>query len=149
MNLKDSISIISGGLNSMNEIYGRPLFDEIAIVALKERMPEIYYYEGPRGASFANEFLANTQAIRSELDKLATHRESFGGELFFTNEGDGVHMDACLCIGPPQVYLFCNNVRKSMVEIRADPKWPECKSKLQAISASFSLNPFSIGAQGL
>ena len=141
MNLEDSLEIILHNLELMNDKYGHTVFDEIAIVNLKDNHPEFYYYKGPRGSSFSNEFMDNSCHIREELKE--SHSNS-GGEFYFTNEGAGVYIDACIRIGSPHVYLFCNNVKKSMVQIREDSNWEIAKPHFLEISLSFSLNPLSV-----
>ncbi|MEM7792543.1 MAG: hypothetical protein AAF546_14155 [Verrucomicrobiota bacterium] len=123
----------------MNTAYKRVVFDEIAILGLKNNSLKLHFYKGPRQSEFMNEFADDTISLRQELIKEQT---SHGGEFSFTREGGGAKMDAYICLGP-DVYLFCNNTEKSMPEVTSDPNWLEAQSEFLNASQLFAVDPLS------
>jgi hypothetical protein len=139
MELDEAVEIIRFYLREMDKLYKRPVFDEVAIVHVGEKQPEVYYYEGPRGSVFASDFMDNTRSLRELMDSQPTES---GGEMDFTDDGHGVNMDAYVCLGK-DVYLFLNNIRKSMLDIKGDPLWKDVQPKFLDLTESFGLNPLN------
>jgi hypothetical protein len=140
MNLQTAISRIQKSFTRMNEAYQRTVFDELAIVGIDEADVKLHYYDGPREALFMKDFADKTVALRTEL---TTEQTENGGEFGFTREGTGDRFDAYICLGP-QVYLFCNNTRKSMREVTQDPRWLEAQSKFLNASQAFAADPLKL-----
>lgn len=142
MNLENAVTRIRECFDQMNKAYQRKVFDEVAIVEIASSSVKVHYYDGPRQAVFMEEFPNKTVAVRKEL---LTEQSEHGGEFGFTREGAGDHFDAYICVGP-QVYLFCNNLEKSMHEITEDPRWLEAQAKFLNASQVFAADPLT--AQG-
>ena len=87
-----------------------------------------------------SEFADSTTSLRQELTEDQTDD---GGEFSFTREGDGASMDAYICLGP-KVYLFCNNVAKSMKETTADPAWLNAQGEFLNASQHFAVDPLML-----
>ncbi|MDQ8193162.1 hypothetical protein QEH59_01905 [Coraliomargarita sp. SDUM461004] len=140
MDINAATARIQKSFTLLNAAYGRAVFDELAIVSLAGESPELHYYEGPRREAFMEEFADSTLLLRQEL----THEQTeLGGEFSFTREGDGIGMDAYICLGP-KVYLFCNNVEKSMKEITQDPAWLDAQGEFLNASQYFAVDPLQL-----
>lgn len=137
MDLPTAIARIEKSFNKLNKAYGRAVFDELAVVGLAGDSLDLLHYEGPRRDDFMAEFADSTISLRKEL---TADQTDLGGEFSFTREGDGVGMDAYICLGP-KVYLFCNNVAKSMKEITQDPAWLDAQGEFLNASQFFAVDP--------
>lgn len=140
MNLQTAVSRISKSSSKMDAAYGRPVFDELAILGLDGGELKLHHYKGPNESGFLSEFADNTMALRKELTEDQT---GLGGEFSFTREGEGAGMDAYICLGP-EVYLFCNNTQKSMQEVTQDPKWLDAQGEFLNLSQYFSVDPLNL-----
>jgi len=140
MDLPTASAHIEKSFNKLNSAYGRAVFDELAIVGLSGESLELHYYQGPRRDAFMAEFAESTMSLRKELTADLTDH---GGEFSFTREGDGAGMDAYICLGP-KVYLFCNNVGKSMKEITQDPAWLDAQGEFLNASQYFAVEPLAV-----
>lgn len=137
MNLESAISRISKSFAKLDAAYGREVFDELAIVGLVGGELKLHHYKGPNQGGFMSEFADNSIALRKELTEDQT---ALGGEFSFTREGDGVSMDAYICLGP-DAYLFCNHTQKSMQEITQDPAWLNAQGEFLNASQHFAVDP--------
>jgi len=140
MNLSTAVSRITKSVSKLDAAYGRPLFDELAILAFVGRELELHYYRGPNEKGFMAEFADNTVALRTELTDDQT---SLGGEFSFTREAEGASMDAYICLGP-DIYLFCNNTAKSMQEVTEDPRWLDAQGEFLNLSQFFAVDPLDL-----
>ncbi|MEM8866708.1 MAG: hypothetical protein AAGC73_00415 [Verrucomicrobiota bacterium] len=140
MQLSTAITKIQTSLAKMNTAYKRVVFDETAVMSWEGASLKLHYYEGPRREVFTAEFADDTISLREELMQAQT---SLGGEFSFTREGSGAKMDAYICLGP-KVYLFCNNMAKSMHEVTSDPQWLEAQSDFLNLSQQFAVDPLSL-----
>lgn len=141
MNLETAVRRIQQCFRKMDEAYHRKVFDEIAILGLEESGVKLHYYEGPDQAAFMKNFGDKTMSVRKELTGEKTHT---GSEFGFTREGAGDRFDGYICLGP-QVYLFCNNTKKSMKEVTEDPRWLAAQSEFLNASQPFAVDPLKIG----
>lgn len=142
MNLESATSRISKSFSKLDTAYGRPVFDELAIIGLVGGELKLHHYTGPNEGGFMAEFADNTFALRKELTEDQT---ALGGEFSFTREGDGASMDAYICLGP-DAYLFCNHTQKSMHEITQDPRWLEAQGEFLNASQHFAVDPLDLNA---
>lgn len=140
MDLATATARIDQSFKKLNAAYGRKVFDELAIVNLSGEALELLHYEGPRREALMAEFADSTVSLRQEL---TAEQSDKGGEFSFTREGDGAHMDAYICLGP-KVYLFCNNVAKSMKEITQDPAWLVAQGEFLNASQVFAVAPLQL-----
>jgi len=141
MNLESAISRIHKSFEKMDAAYGRHVFDELAIVGLEAGGLKLHSYKGPRGQTvFMNDFADDSISLRREL---TAEQTSLGGEFSFTREGDGIGIDAYICLGP-NAYLFCNNTDKSMHDITQDPLWLNAQGQFLGVSQHFAVDPLEI-----
>jgi hypothetical protein len=138
MNLESAITRIRKSFTKLNEAYGRPVFDEIAIVQTSEATTlSLKYYEGAREAEFLNELMEDSVALRNDVGDT---RNNLGGEFGFTREGGGEGIDAYICLGP-RVFLLCNNTKQSMEEVTRDARWLTAQSEFLNASQYFAVDP--------
>jgi len=142
MNLESAVTFIKKSFGKLDAAYGRPVFDELAIVGLSGSELKLHHYDGPNEEGFLSEFADNTLALRKELTE---DQSALGGEFSFTREGQGAGMDAYICLGP-EVYLFCNHTQKSMQEITQDPKWLDAQGEFLNASQGFAVDPITLSA---
>lgn len=141
MNLKPAITRIQKSFAKMNEAYGRPVFDEIAIVQVSEATTlTLHYYEGDREAGFLNEMMDDSVALRNDVGDT---RNNLGGEFGFTREGGGEGIDAYICLGP-RIFLLCNNTAQSMEEVTKDARWLQAQGEFLNASQYFAVDPLQI-----
>ena len=142
MNIELAIAQISKSFSKLDAAYGRPVFDELAVVGLDGGELKLHHYQGPNESGFLADFADYTFALRKELTEDQT---ALGGEFSFTREGEGASMDAYICLGP-EVYLFCNHTQKSMHEITQDPMWLEAQGEFLNATQHFAVDPLFIDA---
>jgi hypothetical protein len=136
MNLADARSIIITALGRMNALYQKPVFDEWVLVKMAGEQGAILSYQGPRSGSYQRKFKEDVGPLRAELDQ----RHMAVGDFAFVHDGVGTRFDACVRLGQAS-YLFCNNVAKSMTEIRQDPLWLEAQKPFVDLSVKFRSDP--------
>lgn len=125
----------------MNEAYGRPVFDELAIVQVTDVSTlSLHYYEGAREAEFLNEMMEDSVALRNDVGDT---RNNLGGEFGFTREGGGEGIDAYICLGP-RIFLLCNNTAQSMEEVTKDGRWLQAQGEFLNASQYFVVDPLEI-----
>ena len=132
MTLEDAKSAITLTLGRMNAVYSQTVFDEWMLVSLRPDGGAILAYHGPRAESYRREFAADVQPLRALL---AARKQNIG-DFEFAHDAAGTRFDACLKTGPAS-FLFCNNTKKSMAEIRQSPLWLEAQKAFAALSAKF------------
>ncbi len=140
MNLEAAIEHIRRDFKKMNEAYGRPVFDELAILGLGSGGPRMHFYDGPREAEFMAGFADDSVSLRREL--VADQSEE-GGEFSFTREGEGPGFDAYICLGPG-LFLFCNNTKQSMREVTLDPGWLDAQGDFLNASQRFAADAVAV-----
>lgn len=140
MNLQTAISRIAKSFSKLDAAFGRPLFDELAIVSLAGGAFKILYYKGRNKSEFMAEFAENTLLLRKELSEDQT---ALGGEFSFTRDGEGANMDAYICLGP-DAYLFCNHTHSTMEEITKDPRWLDAQGEFFNLSQYFAVDPLDL-----
>ena len=137
MNLHDARTAIILTLSRMNVAYNKPVFDEWVLVVLaREQGAVLSSYDGPRAELYQSKFKEDVQPIRAELDQ---HKLEIG-DFVFVPDALGTRYDACLRLGKSS-YLFCNNITKSMVEIRQDPLWLDAQKPFVDLSSKFREDP--------
>lgn len=140
MDLTKAIDAIDNHLCRLDNTYGRPVFDEWAIVTSDGKM--VLHYNGQREERFAMDFADEMQALRAEL--VADRADHFsGGEFGFTRKGAGTAFDAYICLGPG-VFVVCNNTLKSMEEVTADPNWLRAQGTFVDLSQRFAVAPLAL-----
>jgi len=137
MNISDARHAINQALARMNALYTQVVFDEWVLVVLeREKGALLSSYNGPRAELYQRKFKEDVQPIRTELEQ---HKLAVGDFVFVPN-AIGTHFDACIRLGASS-YLFCNNVEKSMADIRLNPLWLEAQKPFVDLSAKFRADP--------
>jgi hypothetical protein len=136
MNLADARTLIIAALGRMNVLYQKPVFDEWVLVKLASEQGAILAYQGPRAETYQRKFKEDIGPLRAELDQ----RHMSVGDFAFVHDGAGTRFDACVRLGQGS-YLFCNNVAKSMADIRQDPLWLEAQKPFAILSTKFRSDP--------
>lgn len=137
MKRSDAIKLIDERLCGLDNAYGRPVFDEWAVVSTDGRL--VFHYCGQREDSFSIDLADNLVSLRTEIQKDSRVPQT-GGEFGFTVDGHGAAFDAYVCLGQG-TYLICNNSRKSMPQITADPNWLKAQGIFLNLAAAFASNP--------
>jgi hypothetical protein len=136
MNLDTARSTVIAALGRMNSLYNKPVFDEWVLVKLASEQGAILAYAGPRAETYQKKFKEDIVPLRAELES----RHMAVGDFAFVADAAGTRFDACIRLGNG-AYLFCNNIEKSMAEIRQDPLWREAQVPFAQLSQLFSTNP--------
>ena len=136
MSPADAIRHIEEAMKRMGELYGRPLFDEWAVVRLGASKAQVEHYAGPRLAEFLESFTRDFAPLKRE----ASDRSHEPGDFDFARASGGTSFDALLKIAP-DAFLFCNNTTLSMEQIRANPAWLKAQVPFANLSERFRLQP--------
>lgn len=141
MTLDDANRLIQSTALRMNALYGRVVFDELAVVSLAQQKARVLAYTGPRNDAFLQNFVQDLGALRAQL--LAGGYNV--GDFEFSRHGAGTSLEGFLVLGEG-VYLFCNNTQRTMDEIARDPRWlhaqvpfAELGDQMRASPVKFSL----------
>lgn len=136
MTLADARSAIAQALGRMNAAYAAPVFNEWVLVAMRPEGGTIVAYDGPRAASYKQQF---TRDLHSMWRELAEQKLGVG-DFVFAATAEGTHYDACLRLGETS-YLFCNDTDRTMTEIRATPLWIAAQKHWVDLSEKFATDP--------
>lgn len=130
--------LIRACANQMNDLYGKIVFDELAIISLLHHKARILGYIGPRNDVFLKNFANDLGPLRAELlDSKYTV-----GDFEFARQGEGTKFEAFLVLGEG-VYLICNNTQSSMNEIAKDPRWLNAQVPFAELSDKFRSSPLA------
>lgn len=114
-----ALPLIRHHLKRMETLYGRPVFDEWAVIALdRAGVATLLAYEGHRAESFAKELPEDSRALR----EAAAVRTCEIGDFEFVHQAAASHLDAFLRLGA-SAYLLCNLTTGTMEDIRREPRW--------------------------
>jgi len=141
MTLDQAIPRLRDCARQMNQLYGRTLFDEWAVVSLLPDRSRLLDYAGPRHEEFTGSFNRDLAALRNSLLK---GRHNFG-DFEFAREGTGSQFDAFMCLGEG-LYLMCNNLNTTMAEITKDPNWLGAQVPFVELSEKFRSSPVTFTA---
>jgi hypothetical protein len=136
MDLATARQHIQASLERMNALYGKPVFDEWAVLSLAAKHGGVLAYAGPR----VENFRANVAADAEPLRVLIAGRPFAEGDFEFAPEAGGTRYDALLKTGATS-FLVCNHTGKTMVEIRADPRWLKAQTVFFELSERFRADP--------
>ncbi|HWA26725.1 MAG TPA: hypothetical protein VG734_13790 [Lacunisphaera sp.] len=136
MNLADARTAVVAALGRMNALYQKPLFDEWVLVKLAKEEGAILAYDGPRADTYQRQFKSDVAPLKNEM----LQRQMLVGDFEFSQTAHGTHFDACIRLGPA-AYLFCNNIAKSMIDLRKDPLWLEAQKPFAALATKFRSDP--------
>lgn len=123
----------------MDELYGKQVFDEWAILKFHQDKALLLDYAGPRKDDFRKHFSRDAAGFRTALAS-QTHAN---GDFEFDRNGFGTKVDAFVVLGD-SLYLFCNNVSQSMTEITRDSKWLSAQVPFVEFCDKFRSDPLVV-----
>jgi hypothetical protein len=137
MTTDEALRLIRSRIERMDALYGRPVFDEWALLGMDaEGVAAILGYAGPRAQSFADDLPVDAAALRA-----AQAKHDYGvGDFEFVHEEAGPGLDAFLRAGPA-AYLVCNHTGKAMADIRRDPRWRQAQVAWFDLAEKFRADP--------
>jgi len=142
MTLDQARMLIKDCAAQMHVRYGKPVFDEWAIVSLAEHPGHVLDYIGPRKDGFKKNFLADAGALRAGL----MNAEYEIGDFEFARYGVGTGFESFLVLARC-VYLICNNTTESMEGITKDPRWLVAQVPFVELSDKVRSDPLVLGNQ--
>lgn len=138
MTLQEAIAEIESRLDAADKVYGSVVFDEWLIARISGEHRRIRHYFGPRAKPTDKEFRADLGLLRAEIFS----GDYSTGDLEFVRDAEGKAFDAFIVAGLG-IYLLFNNVRKTVQEITANPKWHAAQIPLVQLSEAFRADPLS------
>lgn len=137
MKIDEALKVIRLHLKRMNELYGRTVFDEWAVLAMGDKGgSRVVAYEGTRAATFAAQLPKDSVLLRSG----STQREHVPGDFEFVHQAEGASLDAFVKLGA-KAFLVCNHTGQTMKEIRQDPRWLKAQTAWFELSERFRADP--------
>ncbi len=142
MKFEHALTLIDEYLCRLDNAYGRPVFDEWAVVTEDGR--GVWHYCGQRESHFGLTLSDDLVKLRAVLaaDRVETYT---GGEFGFARDGDGLAFDAYICLGEG-LFLVCNHTSKSMAAITADPNWKRAQGVFFDLSQRFAGRPVAVAS---
>lgn len=136
MNLDESMVLVKACAERMNQVYGKTVFDEWAVISLNSSEGKILAYLGPRKDDFQRNFAHDLGELRQVL---LTKKHGLG-DFEFARHGLGTHFEAFLVMGDG-LYLICNNTSASMEDIASDSRWLNAQVPFLELSDKMRSNP--------
>ena len=137
MKIEEARTVIRTQLQRMNELYGRMVFDEWAILAMGAKGgSRVVYYEGPRAAVFAVNLPQDSALLRA----LSSQRDHVPGDFEFVHQAEGAALDAFVKTGDAS-FLVCNHTGMTMQDIRKDPRWLKAQTAWFELTEKFRADP--------
>ncbi|MDB6170367.1 MAG: hypothetical protein JWM88_3231 [Verrucomicrobia bacterium] len=136
MDLSAARQLIQSSFDRMRALYLKPVFDEWVVLTPGARHAGVLAYSGPRLDEFREKLPSDVEPLAAQL----AGRNLPIGDFEFTHEGDGTRHDALIRLGATS-YLVCNNLAKSMAEIRSDPRWLKAQAAFVDLSERFRSDP--------
>jgi hypothetical protein len=139
MTLDEAAKHIQTCARQMNDLYGKVVFNEWAIISLAQQKARILSYVGPRNDDFLKNFANDLGSLRAEL-----LNEKYNiGDFEFARHGVGTRFEAFIVLGDG-LYLICNNTDASMEDITKDPKWLNAQVPFAELSDKIGLDPLAV-----
>ena len=113
MDLETAGQIVQSSLDKMRSLYGKWVFDEWVMLALSPETRGVLAYAGPRAETYHTQFVDDVEMLR----KLVAGRQFTVGDFEFALDAAGPQYDALMKVGESS-FLVCNNIAKTMGEIR-------------------------------
>jgi hypothetical protein len=139
MTLDDANRLIKSTAAQMNTLYGKVVFDELAVVSLAHQKARVLAYSGPRNDAFLKNFANDLGALRSQL----LTGEYSAGDFEFSRHGAGTSLEAFMVMGDG-VYLFCNNTQRTMDEIAKDARWLNAQVPFAELGDALRASPVTL-----
>ena len=139
MTLEETVGLVKKCATEMDAHYGKPVFDEWAILSLAENKARVLAYIGPRNDDFLKNFAKDLGALRAGL-----LTESYGpGDFEFARHGIGTGFESFMVLGR-SFYLICNNTRDTMETIAKNPRWLAAQVPFAELCEKIRANPLAV-----
>lgn len=138
MTLSQTTDAVKRCMDSMNARYGRPVFNEWAIVSLQKERERVVAYHGPRKELFHKNFVQDLGSLRAQF--LTTRHDP--GYFDFARHAVGTDFEAFICVGE-HLYLICNHTESTMHEIAKDARWLDAQRAFAELTEKFRLEPLA------
>ena len=135
MQWNDAINLIQACGARMTALFGKPVFDEWAILKLNG-IATVSYYSGPRPSSFIATFAHDSAALSRETGG----RKYSPGEFEFARDSGGTAFDVFVVLGGGCI-LVCNNTDAAMTDIRKHPEWLKAQVPFVEMTEKFRADP--------
>ena len=131
--------MVKDGVEKMNSLYGKVVFDEWAILSFSEKREAILTYSGPRRQDFKTNLESDLKVLKMEL-----HRTRHNvGDFDFARQANGTHFDSFVVVGK-EIFLLCNSTNLTMQEITRDPKWVNAQVAFAEMTDAFRNDPLQV-----
>jgi hypothetical protein len=141
MTLEHANALIKSCADEMNARYGKPVFDEWAVISLADNKGRLLAYNGPRKEGFQKNFLTDAGSLRAAL--LAQGHAP--GDFEFARHGVGTGFESFMVLGKG-AYLICNNTVQTMDAIAKDPLWLGAQVPFAELSEKVRSDPLVLTA---
>ncbi|MCC5807931.1 MAG: hypothetical protein JJU00_16510 [Opitutales bacterium] len=128
-------------MNAMEALYGRPVFDEWAIVGISGSKGRIIYYNGPRSAEFGEALARDLRHLRQHVGNGRLQP----GDFEFSREAEGTGFDAVVAMGG-DIYLLCNHTGSAFAALAEDPLWRKAQVPFVDLTEAFRMEPLETEA---
>ncbi len=139
MTLEKAIATIEDHLGRMDALYGKPVFNEWAVVAVFDRKGLILHYVGSRREDLQQTFAEDIRHFKAEM----LSGGQYIGHFDFSPDASGQMYDAYVVLGEG-CFLICNNTLQSMAGITKDPRWLLAQAPFAELSDVFRSTPLVV-----
>lgn len=119
--------------------YGRPVFDELAIVRMAGQKSYLAWYDGPRHAEFVRNYSGHIASLRAELRSRFTGSATLG-YFEFAHDGASSECDAVVAVGEG-LFLVCGNTMQTVADITGDERWRVAQIRFLELCERFHADP--------
>ena len=138
MTLDETMRLIRDCDKQMNDRYGKPVFNEWAVVSLRHHQARVIAYIGPRNDDFLKTFANDLAPLRVEL----LDAKYGPGDFEFARHSVGTAFESFMMLADG-VYLICNNTASSMNDIAKDPRWLNAQVPFAELSDKVRSSPLA------
>lgn len=139
MTFDQANALIRSCSERMNSLYGKVVFDEMAVVSLADRKGRLIAYTGPRKSGFQSNFVEDAGTLRVGL--MTDQYEP--GDFEFARHSTGTGFESFMVLGKG-VFLICNNTVQSMDAIAKDPLWIGAQVPFVELSEQIRSDPVTV-----
>lgn len=139
MTLDEAIATVETHLARMNDLGGRVIFDEWALVTVFGRKARILHYNGPRREALPSTLAEDLRPFTRDL----VRGEQYLGHFDFSPSAQGRAFDAYVVVGDG-CFLICNNTTHTMADIREHAEWRRAQIPFAELSECFSSDPLMV-----
>jgi hypothetical protein len=139
MNLDEARRQIQGSLVTVDDAFGRTVFDEWMVVALSGLERYVLHYSGPRYEHSPEDFPNDLRPLASEL----VSHDGRVGNVDFAQDGVGQKFDVLITIGIG-LYIILNDTHGSCEELERQPNWAAVRDELVDLGQRFLHEPMTL-----